>query len=87
MRVNKGDGTEVRLLHESQIPQLAEFKLSTPELLQVKARDGFVMEAMMIKPPDFNPARKYPVMQFTMLDFTTETLPKPATPRPTTDVR
>ena len=23
------------------------------------------MEAMMIKPPDFNPAKKYPVMSFT----------------------
>jgi len=31
----------------------------------VKTRDGFVMEAMMIKPPDFDPARRYPVYQFT----------------------
>jgi len=31
----------------------------------VKARDGFVMEAMMIKPPDFDPSKRYPVYQFT----------------------
>jgi dipeptidyl-peptidase-4 len=31
----------------------------------VQARDGFVMEAMMIKPPDFDPSRRYPVYQFT----------------------
>jgi dipeptidyl-peptidase-4 len=31
----------------------------------VKTRDGFVMEAMMIKPPDFDPSRKYPVLQQT----------------------
>ena len=44
---------------------LAEYKLSTPEFLQVQTRDGFVMEAMMIKPPDFDPSRRYPVYQFT----------------------
>ena len=44
---------------------LKEHGLSKPELLQVKTRDGFVMEAMMIKPPDFDPARRYPVYQFT----------------------
>ena len=31
----------------------------------MKTRDGFVMEAMMIKPPDFDPSRRYPVYQFT----------------------
>ena len=49
----------------ARFAQLAEFALSKPELLQVKTRDGFVMEAMLIKPADFDPARKYPVMQFT----------------------
>ena len=44
---------------------LAEYRLSKPEFLQVKTRDGFVMEAMMIKPPDFDPSKRYPVYQFT----------------------
>jgi dipeptidyl-peptidase-4 len=65
VRVHKAEGSEVRVVHEGRITQLAEFKLSTPEFLQVKARDGFVMEAMLIKPVDFNPSRKYPVVQFT----------------------
>ena len=47
------------------VPALKEYRLSKPELLQVKTRDGFVMEAMMIKPPDFDPSRRYPVYQFT----------------------
>ena len=38
---------------------------TAPEFLQVKTRDGFVMEAMMIKPPGFDPARRYPVYQQT----------------------
>jgi dipeptidyl-peptidase-4 len=59
------DGVEVRALDEGKIPTLAEYqgRLSKPEFLQVKARDGFVMEAMLIKPPDFDPAKKYPVFQ------------------------
>ena len=44
---------------------LTEQGLATPELLQVQTRDGFVMEALMIKPPNFDPARRYPVYQFT----------------------
>ena len=65
VRVHRAQGTEVRLIHESKIPQLANFTFSTPELLQVKTRDGFVMEAMLIRPANFDPAQKYPVMQFT----------------------
>ena len=31
----------------------------------MKTRDGFTMEAMMIKPVDFDPSRKYPVYEYT----------------------
>lgn len=65
VRVHRADGAEVRLVHESRIAQLAEFKFSKPELLQVKTRDGFMMNAILIRPVDFDPARRYPVMQFT----------------------
>ena len=39
-------------MHESKIPALAELRTVKPEFLQVKTRDGFVMEAMLIKPSD-----------------------------------
>ena len=55
----------VRIVDGNPQRPLKEHGLSTPELLQVKTRDGFVMEAMMIKPPDFDPKRRYPVYQFT----------------------
>ena len=32
--------------------------------LQVSTRDGFVMEAMLIKPPNFDPSKKYPVIYY-----------------------
>jgi dipeptidyl-peptidase-4 len=65
VRLHKGDGVQVRVIEAGKRTALAEFQLSTPEFLQVKTRDGFVMEAEMIKPPNFNPSRRYPVYQFT----------------------
>lgn len=55
----------VRVVDANHVPALKEYRVSTPQLIQVKTRDGFVMEAMMIKPPNFDPARRYPVYQFT----------------------
>jgi dipeptidyl-peptidase-4 len=64
-RLHRADGREVRVLHANHVDAFAQYKLSTPEFLQVNTRDGFTMEAMMIKPPDFDPRKKYPVYQFT----------------------
>ena len=58
-------GEALRIVHANAVPALREYMLSEPEWLQVKTRDGFVMEAMMIKPPNFDPSRRYPVYQFT----------------------
>jgi dipeptidyl-peptidase-4 len=60
-----GAGEPVRVVDANPVPALKQYGVSTPELMQVKTRDGFVMEAMMIKPPNFDPARRYPVYQFT----------------------
>ena len=65
LRVHAADGTETRVVTENRIAALADYRLSTPKFLQVTARDGFVMEAMMITPPDFDPSRRYPVFQHT----------------------
>ncbi|HKZ01661.1 MAG TPA: S9 family peptidase [Pyrinomonadaceae bacterium] len=65
LRLYSVDGKLVRVIEENKVPALSQFRLGKIELLQVKTRDGFIMEAMMIKPPDFDPNKKYPVMQFT----------------------
>ena len=65
VRVHAADGTETGVIVAAPIPALAEYRLQRPELVQVATRDGFVMEAMMIKPPGFDPARRYPVLQST----------------------
>ena len=65
VRLYDAGGKVVRVIAENKVDALKQYKLGTVDLLQVKTRDGFVMEAMMIKPPDFDPRKKYPVMSFT----------------------
>jgi dipeptidyl-peptidase-4 len=65
VRLYRNDGRDVRTLHENKVAAFEQYRLATPEFVQVKTRDGFVMEAMMIKPPDFDPSKRYPVYQFT----------------------
>jgi dipeptidyl-peptidase-4 len=60
-RLHGSDGKLVRVIDENKVEAVKQFKLSKPEFLQVRTRDGFVMEAMILKPADFNPSRKYPV--------------------------
>lgn len=65
-RLYNADGSEVRLIDQAKPAEaLKEYKLGKVEFLQVKTRDGFPMEAMLIKPPDFDPGKKYPAMEFT----------------------
>jgi dipeptidyl-peptidase-4 len=65
VRLYRADGPLVRVIDENRVEALKRYKLGKPEFLQVKTRDGFPMEAMMIKPPDFDPSKKYPVMCYT----------------------
>lgn len=65
VRLHRADGSDVRVVDANPVPALAQFRLSTPEFLEVRARDGFVLDAMLIKPPDFVAGRRYPVYQFT----------------------
>ncbi len=55
----------IRGLAETKESVLKDYRLSPVEFMQVRATDGFLLEASMIKPPDFDPARKYPVLVYT----------------------
>lgn len=57
-----------RVLREVAAPRgstLRGFALGRPEFVQVPTRDGFLMEAMLIKPADFDATRRYPIVQHT----------------------
>ena len=60
-RLHRADGSRLQVIEANAVPALAEYALAQPEFLQVPARDGFAMESMIIRPPDFDPAKKYPV--------------------------
>ena len=57
------DGAEIRVVATRESEALRDYALSEPEFVQVENRDGFVMEGLLIKPPDFDPSRRYPVYQ------------------------
>ncbi|HVF48840.1 MAG TPA: S9 family peptidase [Pyrinomonadaceae bacterium] len=65
VRLHSADGRVVRTIDENRVEALRQYRLGKPEFLQVKTRDGFDMEAMIIRPPDFDPSKKYPVLTFT----------------------
>ena len=65
VRLYNSDGTLVRAVDENKVAALGQYKLGKAELMRVKTRDGFEMEALMIRPPDFDPSKKYPVVEFT----------------------
>jgi len=65
VRLYDSAGKLVRVIDENKVDALSQYRLGKVELLNVKTRDGGTMEAMMIKPPDFDPAKKYPVWSYT----------------------
>lgn len=64
VRLHRADGKEERVIDANPVAALAQFQLTPPEFVQVKTRDGFVMEGVFIKPPGFSPSKRYPVYQF-----------------------
>jgi dipeptidyl-peptidase 4 len=56
------DGTRVAVINEGAVPELAQYKLTPEEFIEVTADDGTKLQASIIKPVDFDPSKKYPVL-------------------------
>jgi len=63
--VYRADGTKLATLNENKVAELAEYHLSPVEFFTIKAHDGVTLNCSMIKPPNFDPAKKYPVIVYT----------------------
>jgi dipeptidyl-peptidase 4 len=61
----RADASKVATLNENKVPELAQYHLSPVEFLTVRSHDGVPFHCFMIKPPDFDPTRKYPVLVYT----------------------
>jgi len=61
----RADGARLATINENKIAELADYHLSPMEFLTVESRDGVQLNASIIKPPDFHPQTKYPVLVYT----------------------
>jgi dipeptidyl-peptidase 4 len=55
-------GKRRAVIAESRTDLLAPFGLTKREMISIPASDGFALPASLLRPPDFDPAKKYPVL-------------------------
>jgi dipeptidyl-peptidase-4 len=63
--LHRADGSRIATINENKVAELADYSFSPMEFLPVKSRDGVMLNASMIKPPNFDPQKKYPVLVYT----------------------
>ena len=61
----QNDGKKVRIVESGEIEALKDVELSVPEFFTLTTDDGPALNAYIIKPPDFDPSMKYPVIVYT----------------------
>jgi dipeptidyl aminopeptidase/acylaminoacyl peptidase len=61
VELRHADGAPARTLDTNPVYAIEEYRLSKPEYVQIKAPDGFLIEATILTPPHFDPQRRYPV--------------------------
>jgi dipeptidyl-peptidase-4 len=63
-RLHRADGSVIRTLVDNQkvAANLAAAGAQRPEFFQVRAQDGTELNAWMIKPRDFDPGKRYPLL-------------------------
>lgn len=64
LSLHRADGTELARIARGRADVVAELDLQVPELLRVPAADGFEMPAWILKPRDFDPSRRYPLILY-----------------------
>jgi dipeptidyl-peptidase 4 len=55
------DGQLVRMISENPVDKLSEFRLGETEFLRIPARDGYMLDAMIIRPPDYDAKKSFAV--------------------------
>ncbi|MFI5097283.1 MAG: prolyl oligopeptidase family serine peptidase [Candidatus Acidiferrales bacterium] len=60
--VAAGDGSGLKQLTHHNDAILAQLELNVPESFWFEGAEGTKVEAMVVRPPDFSPAKKYPTL-------------------------
>jgi dipeptidyl-peptidase-4 len=63
--VYRSDGTKLATLNENKVSELIDYHFSPVEFFAIRSHDGILLNCSMIKPPNFDPTKKYPVLIFT----------------------
>ncbi len=61
VRLYRTDGSLARTLDTNPVRERKQYRHGKLEFVQIKTPDGFVLDATLLKPPDFDPAKRYPV--------------------------
>ena len=64
LRLHQADGAITQILGAPRQDLIAAFDMQYPELITIPASDGFAMPAQIMKPRDFAPGKKYPVIVY-----------------------
>lgn len=64
--LHSSDGKQIRILEENKALQtrLSGYQISPKEFFSFTTSDGTSLNGWMLKPADFNPSKKYPVIMF-----------------------
>jgi dipeptidyl-peptidase 4 len=58
------DGARIASIDKNKDPLFADYHFSPMEFVKVKAHDGTELNAYLIKPENFDPSKKYPVLVY-----------------------
>jgi dipeptidyl-peptidase-4 len=64
VQLRRSDGELVRVISANQVPALSNYQLSSPEILRIAVDNGHTLNAVIIRPLNVKPGRKYPVVHF-----------------------
>src|ERR1041384_7444247 len=62
--LRRSDGTLIRVIDDGSIKGLADYKVSPQTFFKFTTSDGVELNGWMIKPADFDPSKKYPVLMY-----------------------
>lgn len=64
--LHNADGSEIRVLEDNSdlLETMGQYALPTREFLEIPAADGTPLNAYIIKPVDFDPNKRYPVLMY-----------------------
>jgi dipeptidyl-peptidase-4 len=72
--IHRSDGTFIRWIKKDGIPELANFDIANPDFIKVQTSDGLELNAVMLKPVDFNPEKKYPIIFYAYGGISSQTV-------------